>query len=343
VNKNEVQEGKLSQSLSSQDNNNLAVKMPRHGFRRGNNGGQSNKYNSDDFGTTIPNKTQPTFEFGGSSSTNLVYRGRGRKGGRHLRSHSEDTDNTDGAGSLTYSATSSVQSGGSAAGESTDSSFADIMRVLDLQDSEQLKEFIKKEGCSSVDELQKKRGWGGGGMSVASSLAYSTDAESQLEGTKLLQTIAGQPSDSYAFDGGGVGDENLDLLFAPAAPAVVKKTKGNKVVLGKDRKAKTKTTDTSNNVTTPRSHAGRNTFEMRKPPEQAYHYHSASPSPTKSTPTKSPPRATSGGPPGTPPLPTRNQFASDGVILDDCDEDLWYKEWWMSCFPDAFKNLMPKR
>ena len=136
-------------------------------------------------------KIQPTFAFA-SSPTNVVSGGRGRKGGRHRRSHSEDTDNTDGAGSLTYSATSSVQSGGSAAGESTDSSFADIMRVLDLQDSDQLKEFIKKEGCTSVDELQKKRGWSsGGGASVASSLAYSTDAESHLEGTKLLQTIAG--------------------------------------------------------------------------------------------------------------------------------------------------------
>ena len=136
--------------------------------------------------------TQPTFAFA-SSTSSFTGRGKKKKGGnRHRRNFSEDTDNTDGAGSLTYSATSSVQSGGSAAGESTDSSFADIMRVLDLQDHDQLKEFIKKEGCTSVDEFQKKRGWGtGGGMSVASSLAYSTDAESQLEGTKLLQTIAG--------------------------------------------------------------------------------------------------------------------------------------------------------
>ena len=139
--------------------------------------------------------TQPTFAFA-SSTSSFTGRGKKKKGGnRHRRNFSEDTDNTDGAGSLTYSATSSVQSGGSAAGESTDSSFADIMRVLDLQDSDQLKEFIKKEGCTSVDELQKKRGWatngGGGGMSVTSSLAYSTDGESHLEGTKLLQTIAG--------------------------------------------------------------------------------------------------------------------------------------------------------
>ena len=186
--------------------------MPRNSFRRASNTStttvsnrrQNNSnttednynFTSDEM-TSTTTKTQPTFSFG-SSNTNFGSggtTGRGRKGGnsnRHRRTTSEDTDHTDGAASLTYSATSSVQSGGSAAGESTDSSFADIMRVLDLQDSDQLKEFIKKEGCTSMDELQKKRGWApGGGMSVASSLAYSTDAESHLEGTKLLQTIAG--------------------------------------------------------------------------------------------------------------------------------------------------------
>merc|ERR1712238_293680 len=243
-----------------------------------------------------------------------------------------------------YSATWAVQSGGSAAGESTDSSFADIMRVLDLQDSDQLKEFIKKEGCTSVDELQKKRGWSpGGGASVASSLAYSTDAESHLEGTKLLQTIAGQPSDSYAFDGGGVGDGKMDLLFAPAAPAVVKKTKGNKVVLGKDKTTKSKKNTDNNSInnrsnnnnrfTTPKSGSGRRkTFDDNMSsgtPEQHRHRHHSSSSP-------------SGGLPGTPPLPSRKYFTKDGIILDE-DDDVWYKEWWMSCFPDAFKNLMPKR
>ena len=94
----------------------------------------------------------PTYQF--ASSSYVSTGGKKSGGSRHRRSYSEDTD-TDGAGSLTYSATSSVQSGGSAAGESTDSSFADIMRVLDLQDSEQLKEIIKKEGVSSIDELQK--------------------------------------------------------------------------------------------------------------------------------------------------------------------------------------------
>lgn len=162
--------------------------MPITSFRRSN---SSSRRNSEAAGEpTMGGKKQPTFAFASSGST--FKGGRGRKNKHHRRTYSEDTDNTDGGGSLTYSATSSVQSGGSAAGESTDSSFADIMRVLDLQDSQQLKEFIKKEGCTSVDELQRKKGWtSSGGMSVASSLAYSTDGESHLEGTKLLQTIAG--------------------------------------------------------------------------------------------------------------------------------------------------------
>lgn len=105
-----------------------------------------------------------------------------------LQSASEDSDPTDGNASLTYSATSSVVSGGSAAGESTDSSFADIMRVLDLQDTDELKEFIRKEGVSSIGELRSKRM--ASGQSVASSLVYSLDGESQM-GAAQLQTITG--------------------------------------------------------------------------------------------------------------------------------------------------------
>jgi len=290
-------------------------------------------------------KKQPTFAFASSSN---VTGGLGRKnkgGNRHRRNYSEDTDNTDGAGSLTYSATSSVQSGGSAAGESTDSSFADIMRVLDLQDSQQLKDFIKKEGVTSVDELSRKKGWSSGGVSVASSLAYSTDGESHLEGTKLLQTITGQPSDGYGYDGGGgMEDEDLDLLFAPAAPAVVKKTKGNKVVLGKDKTVKRNSSNssrkgrekTSNEASTPRSSSN---SSYRTPEQTDRRRYSPSPSSSsKSTPTKAPPSESG----GTPPLPTRKHFTKDGFVLEE-EDDVWYKEWWMSCFPDAFKNLMPKR
>ena len=177
-----------------------------------------------------------------------------------------------------------------------------------------------------------------------------------------------QPSDSYAFDGGGLGDDKMDLMFAPAAPAVVKRTKGNKAVLGKEKKEKHNSrnnTENNNNnrnsykSPTSGSSSNRKTYpfdensnvRMSTPEQQRYrHHYNSSPSPSsssKSTPTKSPPEyssTSSGGLPGTPPLPTRKHFTRyrDGTIIDD-DEDIWYKEWWMSCFPDAFKNLMPKR
>lgn len=144
-----------------------------------------------------------------------------------------------------------------------------------------------------------------------------------------LLLLYSQPSDSYAFDGGGVGDDNLDLLFAPAAPAVVKKTKGNKVVLGKDKNGAADTT--------PRSKSSRKQFDIMSSINGGYRNDpaAASPSPTKSTPTKSPTA------PGTPPLPKR-RYNLEG----EEEEDPLYKEWWMSCFGDALqgvKNLMPKR
>ena len=153
-----------------------------------------------------------------------------------------------------------------------------------------------------------------------------------------------QPSDSFGFDGGGgMEDEKLDLLFAPAKPAVVKKTKGNKVVLGKDKTAKRSSSNqsrkssskTSNETSTPRS-SSNNSF--RTPEQQQHRRYSPSPSSSsKSTPTKSPPADT-----GTPPLPTRKHIMKDGLVMVE-EDDVWYKEWWMSCFPDAFKNLMPTK
>lgn len=94
-------------------------------------------------------------------------------------------DDNDGSGSLTYSAASSIQS----AGESTDSSFADIMKVLD--DSKDLAVFLKKNPQRERDE-----------KSVAESLAYSTDAEShfrslttdaesRLQGADLVESMMG--------------------------------------------------------------------------------------------------------------------------------------------------------
>eukprot|EP00566_Odontella_aurita_P020685 CAMPEP_0113537468 /NCGR_PEP_ID=MMETSP0015_2-20120614/6842_1 /TAXON_ID=2838 /ORGANISM="Odontella" /LENGTH=364 /DNA_ID=CAMNT_0000436965 /DNA_START=532 /DNA_END=1627 /DNA_ORIENTATION=+ /assembly_acc=CAM_ASM_000160 len=118
------------------------------------------------------------------------------------------TDNSSVAGSLTYSATSSVQSGGSAAGESTDSSFADILKAIDNNDAEdtELATLTAKVGVSSSGvgpPTQIEAGAGAlaaagrngsyknphsthhRGMSmnsVASSLQYSVDGESYAAG-----------------------------------------------------------------------------------------------------------------------------------------------------------------
>jgi hypothetical protein len=133
-------------------------------------------------------KNAPTYTLASSSGKN---RDTKRSSNHRRRSHSEDAcaDPTDGNASLTYSAASSVNSGGSATGESTDSSFADIMRVLDMEDSDELRDILKKEGVSSAGELRQKRM--SAGLSVASSSAYSADGETHLAGTSLLQTIAG--------------------------------------------------------------------------------------------------------------------------------------------------------
>lgn len=136
----------------------------------------------------------PQYQFASSSApSSTVTKKKGYFGRyRNNRNRAWSSEDNSDAGSLTYSAASSVQSGGSgsAAGESTDSSFADVMRVLDLQDTQQLKDLIEKEGVARTDELYRRRG-GTSSVSVASSLQYSTDGESHLEGTKLLQTIAG--------------------------------------------------------------------------------------------------------------------------------------------------------
>lgn len=246
----------------------------------------------------------------------------------HKRRGSDDVDNA----SLTYSAASSVNS----AGESTDSSFADIMRVLDVQDSQELKEFIRKEGVSSVGEFKSRRGLTHQ-LSASSSLAYSTDCESHLEGTKLLQTIAGQPSDGYGYDGASYSqkDEPIEgdsgLLFAPAEPGRLK-TKKKK----RDKRQSVSSSD-----------AGSPTAEIKKsndvqqgnstPPSKGSYqsYPDASPSPSVDTPTKSPPPERS-----TPPRHPKQKFHVEDAAEDD---EIWYAKWWMFCFADATKNMMPKR
>lgn len=115
-------------------------------------------------------------------------RGDKRRHRRGSSDHDGDGDPLDGNGSLTYSAASSVNSGG----ESTDSSFGDIMKVLDIQDSKELHAYLKREALRTGRDEK----------SVAESLAYSTDAEthirslatdaeSALHGADLISTFTG--------------------------------------------------------------------------------------------------------------------------------------------------------
>lgn len=117
---------------------------------------------------------------------------------QHQRTNSEDADPTDGAGSLSYSAASSINS----AGESTDSSFADIMKVLDMQDPQERKD-RSMTAAEYHMHLQQQAAYNpayhahtgkhrSSQASVTSSLQYSTDGESNfLAGTDLVSNFTG--------------------------------------------------------------------------------------------------------------------------------------------------------
>lgn len=135
--------------------------------------------------------TKYSFDSAPPYADNNTRRGRHRRHNSSSSNNGDDDDQTDGNASLTYSAASSINS----AGESTDSSFAGIMKVLDGQDTNELAAYLKLQAA--------KHGHRGDERSVAESLAYSTDAESHfrslasnadasgLHGTELLSTITG--------------------------------------------------------------------------------------------------------------------------------------------------------
>eukprot|EP00546_Thalassionema_frauenfeldii_P008461 CAMPEP_0178922438 /NCGR_PEP_ID=MMETSP0786-20121207/16154_1 /TAXON_ID=186022 /ORGANISM="Thalassionema frauenfeldii, Strain CCMP 1798" /LENGTH=225 /DNA_ID=CAMNT_0020596803 /DNA_START=272 /DNA_END=945 /DNA_ORIENTATION=+ len=162
---------------------------------------------------------------------------------RHRRGAPASEDDN---GSLTYSAGSSCSS---AAGESTDSSFADVMKVLAIQDEPELEALMKREGIDARAFAKAKAK--ATDSSVASSLNYSTDGESALNGEHVLQTITGQPSDSHGPDGGGIGLRSEKILFAPADPV---DRKHRKLPKSKSKSTKsTKTKDSSRRTSSLRS------------------------------------------------------------------------------------------
>jgi hypothetical protein len=149
-----------------------------------------------------------TYETNNHTTTKRKHHNHRRHNSHDNSSNNDGDDPTDGNGSLTYSAASSINS----AGESTDSSFADIMKVLDGQDTHELAAYLKHQAAkqhhnnninASNNHTSRDE------RSVGESLAYSTDAESHMQrsmgtdahtqytdasglhGTDLLSTITG--------------------------------------------------------------------------------------------------------------------------------------------------------
>jgi hypothetical protein len=132
--------------------------------------------------------------------------------------------------------------------------------------------------------------------------------------------LSSQPSDQY-YDGGGREEQPIQgdsgLLFAPAAPAENRKQKQEK-----KRREKNATPKAKNS--------------SKKQFMAADEYDTTPDTSFRSTPTKMARSPDAGKPATPPPLPPK------GLMIED-DEDIWYAKWWMSCFPDSFKNMMPKR
>eukprot|EP00977_Amphora_coffeiformis_P010570 scaffold2490_cov169-Amphora_coffeaeformis.AAC.2 len=220
----------------------------------------------------------------------------------------EDGDHLDGSGSLTYSAASSINS---ATGESTDSSFADIMRVLDVQDSKELATVIQKERAkhgrderSVAAESQHSLAYSTDAESNMRSLA--TDAESALNGTRYLSTIPGQPSDQYSDvgrphlpkdreesenDTAGATMGSDDLIFAPAEHTDSLKRRKERKKRERHGQDKTPRTKNTTKNTSPNSPV---VVESRQ----------------GTPPTARPPRA--------------SETCESGE-----EEEVWYGKWWM--------------
>ena len=158
-----------------------------------------------------------------------------------------------------------------------------------------------------------------------------------------------QPSDSYGFDGGGgyheqpIKGDNDNILVAPAAPVLNKKQRQKEKKARREAKAA---------GVAPKSKVGnRKTYPIGNDDGLVNKVTTniGTPTPTNRTATRrvvspdgTPPNSTSNGKPGSPPPLPPNRVGDAAVVMDE-DDDVWYAKWWMSCFPDSFKNLMPKR
>lgn len=143
--------------------------------------------------------------------------GRNRNGRRKPGSYGKknsniqsDTDLSDGNGSLSYSASSSVQSQ-SSAGESTDSSFAEILHVLDLGEDAELMDIVSREDDNTNSNHQHQHPFHSG---IQCRSAFSNEASfsyndpivvpppppSLRSGRPRPHTFSGQTSNSLGPD-----------------------------------------------------------------------------------------------------------------------------------------------
>ena len=160
-----------------------------------------------------------------------------------------------------------------------------------------------------------------------------------------------QPSDSYGFDGGGgfqeqpIKGDNENILFAPAAPVLNKKQRQKEKRARREAKAAAGIPSKSrggNRKTFPISNDSVYANSKQSPAIRTPTQADRSPPRRVVSPDGTPPNGLASGKPGSPPPLPPNRVGDAAVIMDE-DDDVWYAKWWMSCFPDSFKNLMPKR
>lgn len=266
----------------------------------------------------------------------------------HRKTHSkdsegaEDGDTLDGSGSLTYSAASSINS---AAGESTDSSFADIMKVLDVQDSKEVSALIQKELArqakderSIAAESQNSLAYSTDAESHLRSLA--TDAESALNGTRYLpgyviyivccnfayfisiDPLANrqptrhcrQPSDQFSDVGRPSTPQNREDQESGAVGP---------------------TMDSGDLLFSPAEHT--DSIKRRKDRKRRERLDKTPRTKNTQKPEQVPVESRQGTPPTARPPKAKEAFESQE------EEDVWYAKWWMFCFPDAVRSMTPKR
>jgi len=140
-------------------------------------------------------------------------------------SNDKDPDPSDGNGSLTYSASSSVQSH-SSTGESTDSSFAEILHVLDLDDDTDLMNLMTRadESESFAQHQHPFHIQRNSDFPFRSNNSLDVGPRHPVDDDFRPISFTGQPSGSHKPDGGGQGNiESPTFSSADSRKAPIRK------------------------------------------------------------------------------------------------------------------------